>query len=140
MTHKKSPKNIYLTHCCAQKDDTLKGTERTATPLQLYQEPYIQNFMNRCELMQVSWAIFSDLHGIWWPNIAHKWYDKHPDSVNPEEFSALVRNFEQELSPFKQVYFYYQNNTYHPFYDRLIMASTLYNKITKFDDLMLIKT
>jgi len=34
--------------------------------------------MNRCKEKRVEWAIFSNLYGVWFPNVEHEWYEKNP--------------------------------------------------------------
>ena len=73
---------IYLTHCSAKKDDSLKYSDICVTPDKLYTAKPTQRFMNKCKRMGVRWAIFSDLYGVWSPEEKHKWYNKHPNTVN----------------------------------------------------------
>lgn len=72
---------IYITHCSAKKDDSLKNTGRKVTPDKLYIATPTQRFMNKCKEKKVNWAIFSDLYGVWFPDIEHEWYEKDPDTV-----------------------------------------------------------
>ncbi len=72
-------KRIYLTHCSARKDDTLKETGTGVTPDMLYKSAPIRRFMKSCKSNRVNWAIFSDKYGIWFANDKHTWYEKDPD-------------------------------------------------------------
>lgn len=60
---------IYITHCSAKKNDALKNKMKRVTPDRLYTTIPIQRFMKRCKEKDVKWAIFSDLYGIWFPDI-----------------------------------------------------------------------
>jgi hypothetical protein len=66
---------IYVTHCSAKKDRTLKHSGKKVTPDRLYTAAPLQRFMNRCKEKKVQWAIFSDKYGIWFPHEKHEWYD-----------------------------------------------------------------
>jgi len=65
---------IYLTHCCAEKDPALRGTGEAVTPDKLYTDAPIQRFVAACKRCDVKWAIFSDLYGVWFPDVTHEWY------------------------------------------------------------------
>jgi len=67
---------IYLTHRCAEKDPALRGTGEAVTPDKLYTDAPIQRFMAACKRCDVKWAIFSDLYGVWFPDVTHEWYEK----------------------------------------------------------------
>ncbi len=127
--------HIYLTHCCAIKNDSIKDTSKVLPPQALYLENYLQNFVQACQAKNATWAIFSDLYGIWFPSVQHAWYDKHPDTVTPSEFKALLFDFDKKLAPYETIYFYYETATWHPFYDRLIEAVGLRDRVVKFSDL-----
>ena len=90
-------RRIYITTCSAKKDDTLKYTCKKVTPDKLYTATPIQHFINKCKEKQVKWAIFSDLYGVWFPNVKHKWYEKDPDTVKEHEFKKLLEDFEKKL-------------------------------------------
>lgn len=55
---------IYIIHCSAKKDDSLKNTGRKLTPDKLYIATPTQRFMSKCKEKKVDWAIFSDLYGV----------------------------------------------------------------------------
>jgi len=44
------------------------------TPDKLYTDAPIQRFMAACKRCDVKWAIFSDLYGVWFPDVTHEWY------------------------------------------------------------------
>jgi len=86
--------------------------------------------MERCKAMRVPWAIFSDLYGVWFPHVSHKWYEKDPDTVTESEFSSLLRDFDDKLSAYPEIYFYYNPGRFHPLYRRLLQQSALTARIT----------
>lgn len=121
---------VYITHCSAKKNNSLKHTGKKVTPDKLYTATPTQRFMNKCKERQVEWAIFSDLYGIWFPNIEHEWYEKDPDTVPEQEFRELVRDFDQKLQRFDQIWFYYNPGRFHPLYEKLLKETKL--KIQRF--------
>jgi len=126
---------IYLTHCSGEKDDSLKCTGKKVTPDILYTSDRIRCFMNKCKEKQVEWAIFSDQHGVWCPKIKHEWYDKPPDKVTDPEFKGLLKDFNEKLRGYQDIYFYYKPGELHPLYKRLLEETTLKDKVTQFTDL-----
>jgi len=123
---------IYVTHCSATKDDSLKYSGEKVTPDRLYTASPTQRFMNKCKEKQVKWVILSDLYGIWFPHERHEWYDKHPDTVTDEEEEDLVRNFEEKLSSYDEIGFYYNPGRIHPLYLRILDKVKLKDKIFRF--------
>ena len=79
---------------------------------------------------RVQWAIFSDLYGVWFPSAKHKWYEKDPRTVTDQEFSALLRNFDEQLEGHDDIRFYCNPGRFHPLYRRLLAESTLKDRIT----------
>ena len=67
----------------------------------------LERFTERCKATGVRWAIFSDLYGVWFPEVRHKWYEKDPDTVREVEFSALLRDFDDALGIYSEIYFYH---------------------------------
>lgn len=126
---------IYLTHCSAKKDDSLKCTGKKVTPDKLYTATPTQRFINKCKEKQVKWAIFSDLYGIWFPKIEHEWYEKDPDTVTEQEFRMLKEDFEQKLEDYNEIYFYHNPGRFHTLYKRLLRETKLKDKITLFSHL-----
>lgn len=126
---------IYITHCSAKKDDSLEHTSKKVTPDELYTARPTQGFMNRCKEREVKWAIFSDLHGVWFPNVRHEWYEKNPDTVTEQEFSGLIKDFEQKLGDYDEIYFYHNPGRFHPLYKRLLRETKIKHKITLFTHL-----
>ena len=55
---KMSFSRIYMTHCSAKKDNSLKGTLKKVTPDRLYTATPVQRFINRCKETKVHWPFF----------------------------------------------------------------------------------
>lgn len=123
---------IYITHCSAKKNDLFRDTAEMVTPDRLYIATPTRRFMNECKERGVRWAIFSDKYGVWFPEEKHEWYEKDPDTVSEQEFKNLVRNFEEKLANYDQVWFYYNPGRFHPLYERLTKESKAKGKITLF--------
>lgn len=120
---------IYLTHCSAKKNDSLKNTGAKVPPEVLYTATPIRRFMERCQNKNVRWAIFSDLYGVWFPERNDEWYEKDPDDVTDEEFSSLVQDFDTKLHDYTEIYFYYNPGRFHRFYKKLLQRSSLKNRV-----------
>lgn len=121
---------IYVTHCSSAKNESLKGTSAKVSPQQLYTSARIQSFMRTCTLRKASWAIVSDLYGIWFPNETHEYYEKSPDDVDEREYQTLLANFNERLAPFEEVVFYRNRARFHSVYRRLVSESVLFSRIT----------
>jgi len=130
---------IYITHCSAKKDNSLKNTGIEVTPDKLYTATPTQRFMKKCQEMKVNWAIFSDLYGVWFPDIEHEWYEKDPDTVADLEFNTLLNDFDEKLSNYDEIWFYYNPGRFHPLYKRLLQETKLKDKIKLFTHLIQIK-
>ena len=126
---------IYITHCTGIKDDSLMSSDKMVAPETLYVSALTQRFMRRCKSTQVKWAIFSDQYGIWFPEVKHKWYEKHPDSVTDEEFAELLSGFDKNLEEFSEIWFYNHPSWFHSLYQRIIRESTLNQRIRTFSHL-----
>jgi hypothetical protein len=113
-------KRVYVTHCSAKKDNSLKNTDKKVTPDRLYTSKQVQRFIQRCKDNEVDWAIFSDKYGVIFPWAKVEWYDKHPSKVSSREFQRLVDNFVQQLSDYDEVWFYYNPGRFHPLYKELL--------------------
>ena len=122
---------IFVTHCSAKKEDHYKGTKEAVTPDLLYISRPIQRFMNRCKAEGVRWAIFSDLYGVWFPEVGHEWYEKAPNTVTEAEFSSLLRDFDEKLGPYSEILFYHNPGRFHPLYARLLEHSQLRERVKK---------
>jgi hypothetical protein len=123
---------IYITHCSAKKDNSLRNTGKKVTSERLYRAKPTQRFMNKCKERQVEWAIFSDLHGVWFPDAEHEWYEKDPNTVTEQEFRGLVSDFDQKLLKFDEIWFYHNPGRFHPLYKRLLQETKLKNKVKLF--------
>jgi len=126
---------IYITHCSAKKDDSLKHTREEVTPDKLYTATFIQRFIKKCKEKQVKWAIFSDLYGVWFPDVKHEWYEKDPNTVNEHEFRKLLEEFEQKLGDYDEIYFYHNPGRFHRLYRRLLEETKLKDRIKLFSHL-----
>jgi len=126
---------IYITHCSAKKDDSLKHTGEKVTPDKLYTATFIQRFIKKCKEKNVNWAIFSDLYGVWFPNIKHEWYEKNPDTVTEQEFRNLVNDFDQKLQNYDEIWFYYNPGRFHRLYKRLLQETKLKDRVRLFTHL-----
>lgn len=126
---------IYITHCYAKKDNSLKNTGKKVTPDKLYTATPTQRFMNKCKAMKVNWGIFSDSYGVWFPDIEHEWYEKDPNMVTEQEFKILVNDFEQKLQNYDEIWFYYNPGRFHSLYKRLLQETKLAGKVKLFTHL-----
>lgn len=129
--------NIYVTYCSRQKDDSLKDTGIEVTPDVLYtSKSRLVPFMDTCKGLRVRWAIFSDLYGVWFPEVKHVWYEKSPDSVTEQEFRTLLENFNTSLKDFGEIHFYRPSQIYfHGLYRRLLRETSLADRIKIFSSI-----
>jgi len=97
----------------------------------LYTATPTQRFMQRCKIMGVKWAIFSDQYGVWFPDIDRRWYEKDPNNVTRPEFLALLRDFDCKLDEYSEIYFYYNPGRFHPLYRQLLLQNSLANRVVK---------
>jgi hypothetical protein len=125
---------IYVTHCAAKKDDSLKGTGRKVRPDLLYTATPTQRFMRRCSERGVRWAIFSDHYGVWFGDEEHEWYGDDvgdPNRVTEPKFRELVKNFDERLQRYGEIHFYYNPGRFHPLYRRLLEKTELKDRVVK---------
>ena len=125
---------IYITHCCARKDARLRNSSVRVTPDKLYTATTTRPFMEKCKATRVNWAIFSDQYGVWFPHVLHEWYEKNPDTVTDAEFHVLLRNFDDSLSNYDEILFYYPGR-FHPLHRRLVKETKLGGKLSLFSHL-----
>jgi|SRR6266567_1123118 len=118
---------IYLTHCSHKKNERCKETREAVTPEVLYTATPTQRFVQRCRVLNVPWAVFSDKYGIWFPEVRHEWYEKDPDTVTEAEFSGLVADFDAKLSGYSEICFYHNPGRFHPL--RLLRLSELSDRV-----------
>jgi len=123
---------IYLTHCSAKKDDSLKDSNREVPPDVLYTAKPTQRFMSKCKQKGVEWAIFSDLYGVWFPDVRHRWYEKDPSKVTEQGFRTLLLDFDAKLHQYDDIWFYCNPGRFHPLYKRLLSESSLTERIARF--------
>lgn len=126
---------IYVTHCSAKKNISLKKTNKKVKPDILYSSDRIQRFMRKCEESNVDWAIFSDNYGIWFKDVNNCWYEKAPETVTEEEFNQLVSDFNTKLKYFDEIRFYYNPGRFHKIYRRVLSETELKSKVKKFTHL-----
>lgn len=126
---------IYLTHCSKVKEATLEGTNIAVTPDKLYTGLGIQQFMNKCKKEGVNWGILSDLYGIYLSHDCQIWYDKHPDTVTPDEEALVIQDFDQTLNRYDEIYFCVRPKTFHPFYARVLNKTALADKVRLFQNI-----
>ncbi|KXA93332.1 hypothetical protein AKJ64_00925 [candidate division MSBL1 archaeon SCGC-AAA259E17] len=125
-------KRIYLTHCSAKKDDSLKGTGKKVPPDELYTATPIQRFIEKCKRENVDWAIFSDKYGVWFPDEKHEWYEKHPSEVSEKEFEELKEDFDKKLSEYDRILFYHNPGRFHSLYERLLNEVKISDEVELF--------
>ncbi len=113
-------KTFYFTHCCAKKDNSLKGTSKQVSPMQLYRATPTQRFMKRCAEKGVEWAIFSDKYGLVFPQDRVQWYEKHPKTVSELEKKRLFNQTYFQLKEYDRVFFYFNPGRIHPLYKELV--------------------
>ena len=124
---------IYLTHCCAEKSSVAKESGEGVTPDHLYTDPGVVDFMETCKRANVTWGILSDRYAVWLPDERHEWYEKHPDTVTQEEFDEIVNDFDTKLESFDEIVFYVRKASFHPFYGKVLDATTHSSKVRTFD-------
>ncbi|MBI4781943.1 MAG: hypothetical protein HY785_11590 [Oscillatoriophycideae cyanobacterium NC_groundwater_1537_Pr4_S-0.65um_50_18] len=125
---------VYLTHCSKEKEPNLQGTDIAVTPDQLYIDSEIQKFMERCQQKNVSWAILSDLYGVYLSSECRIWYEKHPDTVTPQEEEIVIQDFNRKLDSYDEIFFFVRPESFHPFYERVLKKTVLADKVKIFED------
>ncbi len=132
-------KVLYFTHCCAKKDNSLRGTGKKVSPMELYQATPTQRFMRRCAEAGVEWAIFSDKYAFVFPDDRIPWYEKHPSTLTLTEKNRLFHNALEVLKNYHLAYFYYNPGRLHPFYrelvDKMRRRGNDIREITHLDDI-----
>jgi len=88
--------------------------------------------MKKCKDQGVTWAIFSDLYGVYFPSDRHSWYEMPPDKVNEEEFKRLVWDFDKKLKGYHEIWFYHHPARFHRLYRRLLKESRLKGRVKLF--------
>lgn len=123
---------FYLTHCSKEKDPALKQLGLAVTPDKLYTETGIQQFMQRCQEKNVAWGILSDLYGVYLSTERHVWYEKHPDTVTPQEEDTVVSEFDRKLAVYDDIFFHVRPDSFHPFYQRVLRRTVLAERVQIF--------
>ncbi|MDX2270822.1 MAG: hypothetical protein NW237_02595 [Cyanobacteriota bacterium] len=126
---------VYLTHCSKEKEPNLKGTDIAVTPDKLYTNSGIRQFMERCQEKNVSWAVLSDQYGVYFSNECHVWYEKHPDTVTPQEEELVIEDFNNKLNSYDEIYFFVRSESFHPFYGRVLQKTVLAGKVKTFESI-----
>ncbi len=126
---------IYITHCSAKKDPSLQQNHKKVPPDLLYTARPIQRFMKKCKEKNVSWAIFSDRYGVWFPTIEQEWYEKDPGTISEHEFKNLLGDFDRKLQVYDQIWFYHNPGRFHRLYQRLLTETSLRDRIRSFTHL-----
>lgn len=140
MINAKSGKQIiYITHCSAKKDNSIKELRKKVTPDKLYAATPTQRFMNRCIKNKVNWCIFSDKYGIWFPDIKNEWYEKNPNKVNDDEYNEILNDFNNKLEQFDEIWFYHNPGRFHQLYKKILKDNKLKDIIKLFTHLEVIK-
>lgn len=129
--HGSEKMRIYVTHCTARKDDSLRGTGLRVAPDRLYRGKFIEAFRRMCRQKGVEWAIFSDLYGVWLPCEKHEWYEKHPSRVGEQEYQKLLRDFKRKLCEYDDICFYRNPSRVHKLHKRLLRETGLRDRITE---------
>ena len=120
---------FYLTYCSQEKAPSLKQTDFAVTPDRLYTDPGVQQFMEKCQKKNVGWGILSDLYGVYLSNERHVWYEKHPDTVTPQEEELIIKDFNHKLGSYDEIFFYARSDAFHPFYKRVLDKTALANRV-----------
>jgi hypothetical protein len=120
---------IYLTHCSGKKEERYQTTGEAVSPDLLYTSARTQRFIRSCRARGVRWAIFSDLYGVWFPEARHGWCEKDPNKVTEAEFSALLRDFDEKLTGYSEIFFYRHPGRFHRLYVRLLKTSVLADRV-----------
>ncbi len=126
---------VFLTHCSKEKSETAKSTGEKLPPDKLYTDPGLLAFIQRCQQTGSRWAILSDKYGIFFPWESHEYYEKPPAAVTQEEEEAITADFHTRLAEFGEIYFYIRSETFHPFYQRVILNGPLAERVVFFEDL-----
>lgn len=125
---------LFMTYCSWQKDDRFKNNTKKVGPEILYTSRRIRSFIAKCTSEGVVWAILSDHYGIWFPHEKHRWYDLHPDLLSNDQLQKLVLSF-KSLSEYDEIWFFYDAETCHPLYRKVVRESDIEKQVKWFNDL-----
>lgn len=126
---------IYISHCSAKKNDSLRQTLVKVTPDELYTATPLRRFMRKCQQKEVKWAIFSDKYGIWFSDVTNTWYEKNPRKITEEEFEVLKDNFDRRLKSYDEIWFYFNPGRWHSLYRRLLKETKPRSRLRTFTHL-----
>jgi hypothetical protein len=70
------------------------------------------------------------------PEVRHKWYEKDPNTVSKVEFLALVRDFDDKLVSYSDIFFYHNPGRFHRLYCCLLNRSVLGGRIKRITHLV----
>jgi len=122
-----------MTYCCKHKAKISPDT--LVTPSELYLSARIQNFIAVCNTKQLEWVIFSDLYGIIESHKKIHSYDKAPYEVTDADYRWLLEVTIKKILSYNKVYFYYNADSFHPLYRRLVGDMQKYREVLLFDNL-----
>ncbi len=126
---------IYLTHCSKDKSLQAKESGGRLPPDKLYTDPGLLAFIQRCRQTESHWAILSDKFGVFFPWESHEYYEKPPASVTQDEENAIMNDLHTRLSEYGEIRFFIRRETFHPFYERVLMKGELAGRVIFFEDL-----
>ena len=126
---------IYLTHCSKDKSAQAKESGGKLPPDMLYTDPGLQAFIERCRQTGSSWAILSDKYGVFFPWESHAYYEKPPANVTPDEEKVITEDLQTRLAGYGEIHFFVRRDTFHPFYERVLMNGQLADRVIFFEDL-----
>ena len=91
--------------------------------------------MERCQEKNVSWAVLSDLYGVYLSSECRVWYEKHPATVTPQEEEIVIEDFNNKLDSYDEIYFFVRLESFHHFYERILKKTVLANKVKIFENI-----
>lgn len=126
-------KSLFMTYCC--KDKAKISSDTMVTPSELYLSSRIQSFITVCNAKKFEWGIFSDFYGIVESHKKIHSYDKAPYEVTETDYHRLLEITIQKILPYDKVYFYYNADSFHALYRRLVADMQKYREVLLFDNL-----
>jgi hypothetical protein len=116
-------RRIRVTNCTAAKDEGARASGEPVTPDVLYVDPRIQRFFAEARADGVPWAVLSDQWGLLHEDDTAAWYERHPDTVSPDDEAELVRSVEAGLAGYDVIELVPLKATPHPLYERVLRAA-----------------
>lgn len=111
---------LFITYCSKKKLDYSNCGAQLLLPSDLYISSRVQTFICFCKKHKYTWAIFSDYYGLVFENDKISWYDKSPNLVTDKEYYELLENTINQLKNHNKIFFYYNSETFHLLYRRLV--------------------